>query len=227
MKTIEIFEMPTRGNLQNPSEALNDYLSAAGAGRDDATPDIFQFACMMAATQAEEGANDDEQCLSIFQNALPGWASRFGLNVKVHGYGVFYPTYGPYGADRGDASSIYWAATGFSDRPRAYEAIALSPDVPTPADSLVDQYSDWSQNAAAAADEETNDSARFSAFVDAMNESLSASGHASAGTSYGYFNSGGTEIYTPELRESGMLWNVAPFGSWGDHRYQCITVLPR
>ncbi|MGK8523735.1 hypothetical protein ACRS6B_20330 [Nocardia asteroides] len=129
--------------------------------------------------------------------------------------------------DRGDASSIYWTLSGFRDRARVYEAIAFPSGTPAPSGSLMEQYDDWSQNAAAVAEQESSDAARFSAYVDTMSGYLNSSGKQFSGTSFGYFNSIGSEIYTPGIEETGMLWSIAPMASFDGHMYECITALPK
>ncbi|MEU6184501.1 hypothetical protein [Nocardia sp. NPDC047038] len=224
MKKVEIFDMPTRSERRDP-EALKKRIQGSNGGRDDAYG-AYQLACLMAATEAEEDGSDDEACLSQFEDALPGWLSRLGLKLDVHAYGVCHMSDNA-GIDRGDASSIYWTLSGFRDRSRIYEAIAFPSGTPAPSGSLMEQYDDWSQNAAAVAEEESSDSARFSAFVDSMTEYLNSSGKKFPGTSFGYFNSAGSEIYTPNMEETGMLWSVAPLGSFDGHMYECVTALPK
>lgn len=224
MKKVEIFEMPTRKEMQNP-EALRSRLPATNGGRGDAYG-AYQLACLMAATQAEENGNDDEDCLSRFEEALPSWLSNLGLQLDVHAYGVCHMT-DVDSIDRGDASSIYWTLSGFTDRSRIYEAIAFPSGTPAPAGSLMEQYDDWSQNAAAVAEQESTDAARFAAFVDTMSEYLNTSDKKFSGSSFGYFNSTGSEIYTPSLEATGMLWSVAPMSSFDGHMYECITALPK
>ncbi|MGV9721491.1 hypothetical protein [Nocardia beijingensis] len=224
MKKAEIFDMPTRSEMRDP-EALMQRIQGSNGSRDDAYG-AYQLACLMAATEAEEDGGDDETCLELFVDALPGMLSRLGLKLDVHGYGVCHMS-DTAGTDRGDASSIYWTLSGFRDRSRIYEAIAFPSGTPAPSGSLVEQYDDWSQNAAAVAEQESSDSARLSTFVDSMTEYLNSSGKKFPGTSFGYFNSTGGEIYTPALEETGMLWSVAPMNSFDGHMYECVTALPK
>lgn len=224
MKKAEIFDMPTRSEMRDP-EALRQRIQGSDGGRGDAYG-AYQFACLMAATEAEENGSDDETCLGLFVDALPGMLSGLGLKLDVHGYGVCHMSDNA-GTDRGDASSIYWTLSGFRDRSRIYEAIAFPSGTPAPSGSLIEQYDDWSQNAAAVAEEESSDSARFWTFVDSMTEYLNSSGEKFPGSSFGYFNSTGSEIYTPGLEETGMLWSVAPMTSFDGHMYECVTALPK
>ncbi|MGQ4614412.1 hypothetical protein [Nocardia sp. R7R-8] len=225
MKKVEIFEMPTRSEKRDP-EAMRKRMPASnGGGRDDAYG-AYQLACLMAATEAEEDGNDDQACLSQFEDALPGWLSRFGLRLDVRAYGVCHMS-DVDSTDRGDASSIYWTLSGFRDRSRIYEAIAFPSGTPAPSGALMEQYDDWSQNAATVAEQESSDSARFSAFVDVMSEYLNSTDKKFTGTSFGYFTSTGGEIYTPSLEETGMLWSVAPMTSFDGHMYECVTALPK
>ncbi|WP_039800121.1 hypothetical protein [Nocardia araoensis] len=223
MKKVEIFEMPTRSEMRE-TETLKKRIKASN-GRGDAYG-AYQLACLMAATEAEEDGSDDESCLSQFEDALPNWLSRLGLRLDVHAYGVCHMSDNA-GVDHGDASSIYWTLSGFRDRSRIYEAIAFPSGTPAPSGSMMEQYDDWSQNAAAVAEEESSDSARLSTFVDSMTEYLNSSGKKFPGTSFGYFNSTGAEIYTPSMEETGMLWSVAPLGSFDGHTYECVTALPK
>ncbi|WP_181719774.1 hypothetical protein [Nocardia gipuzkoensis] len=224
MKRVEIFERPSRSEMRNP-EALKKRIPATNGGRDDAY-DAYRLACMMAATDAEENGGDDQTCLSHFEGALPGWLSRLGLNLDVHVYGICHVE-DDNSADRGDASSIYWTMSGFSDRPRVYEAIAFPAGTPEPSGSLREQYDGWAQSAAALADRESSDAARFSAFVAAMSSSLNSSGKDFPGTSFGYYNTDGGEMYTPSLEATRMLWSLAPMYSLDGHIYECITALPK
>ncbi|MGK8523736.1 hypothetical protein ACRS6B_20335 [Nocardia asteroides] len=62
MKKVEIFEMPTRSERQNP-EVVKSRLPAVNGGRNDAYG-AYQLACLMAATDAEENGSNDEDCLN-------------------------------------------------------------------------------------------------------------------------------------------------------------------
>ncbi|NQE67305.1 hypothetical protein NG2371_01757 [Nocardia gamkensis] len=171
---------------------------------------------VIAATGAEENNSNDSTCLDQFADSLPGWLSRLGLNLDVHACGVLHTADGNNTTDRGDASSIYWTMTGFSDRPRVYEAIAFPAGTPAPSGSLIQQYDGWSNNAARIAEEESSDSARFSAFVEAMSGSLNSSGKNFGGTSFSYCTCDGSETYTPaddpEVTSPGSAFSGS---SWG------------
>ncbi|MEU2042158.1 hypothetical protein [Nocardia niwae] len=224
MKRVETFEMPTRSEMRDP-EALKKRIQGSNGGRDDAYG-AYQLACLMAAAEAEEHGSDDNACLDLFVDTLPGMLNNLGLKLDVHAYGVCHMA-DFEAADHGDASSIYWTLSGFRDRSRIYEAIAFPSGTPAPSGSLMEQYDDWSQNAATVADEESSDSARFAAFVDSMSQYLNSSGKKFPGTSFGYFNSAGGELYTPSMEATRMLWNVAPLGSYDGHMYECVTALPK
>ncbi|MFE7745917.1 hypothetical protein [Nocardia sp. NPDC057455] len=231
MKKVDILEMPTRSEMRNP-EALKNRIQASNGGRADAF-DTFRFGCLIAATGAEENGSDDNACVHQFADALPGWLSRLGLNLDVHACGVLHTADGNNTTDSGDASSIYWTMTGFSDRPRVYEAIAFPAGTPAPSGSLIQQYDGWSQNAARIAEEESSDSARFSAFVEAMSGSLNSSGKNFGGTSFSYCNCDGSETYIPATEDIRMLWSVAGLpsfasrASYDNHMYECVSTLPK
>ncbi|WP_141811047.1 hypothetical protein [Nocardia bhagyanarayanae] len=221
-----VSEMPSRDELQNPSEAVKKFIPASDGGRDD-TSSLFTLAVMQAAVEAEEnGSGDDVKCFDIFSSQLPTCVSKWGLKLNVHSCGVYHIAGQPLSVDHGDTSSIYWVMQKFSDRPRTYDAIALPSDAPKPADSLIDQYNNWSQSAGWTADQATSDSTRFSAFVEKMSGSLNTSGDALGGTAFVYYNTNGGMVSSVQ-EECEMLWSIAPFGSEAGHNYECVTALPK
>ncbi|WP_433734322.1 hypothetical protein ACQP0C_19620 [Nocardia sp. CA-129566] len=226
MHKLCISEMPSRDELQNPSEAMKKYIPASDGGRDD-TSGLFALAVIGAAGEAEEkGSGDTDKCYDIFCGQLPTYVSRFGLKLNIHSCCLYYSGDRPLTVDHGDTSSIYWSMAGFSDRPRTYDAIALPPDAPKPTNSRIDQYYRWTQNASSTAEQATSDSTRFSAFVKAMSDILSTSGETLGGTSFAYYNSNGPMISSVQ-ENCEMLWNIAPRIPEDGHYYECVTALPK